>query len=183
MPVSGETYERVALEDPEGHWELECGRLRSKPTMAYAHNRTTTDLASQLLTQLDRREFEVRINAGQVRRSASQYYVPDVTVVAASDTMRYREHPEALEVYADPLPLVVEVWSPSTGEYDVDSKLPEYQRRGDLEIWRIHPYERTLIAWRRLADGTYSETLFTGGFVHPAALPDVQIDLDELFTM
>lgn len=30
-----------------------------------------------------------------------------------------------LEVYDTPLPLVVEVWSPSTGSYDVDAKVPE----------------------------------------------------------
>ena len=48
----------------------------------------------------------------------------------------------SLEVYEGPLPLVVEVWSASTGNYDVESKLLEYQRRGDLEIWRLHPYER-----------------------------------------
>jgi Uma2 family endonuclease len=77
--------------------------------------------------------------------------------------------------------LIVEVWSRSTGDFDVDAKLPEYQRRGDLEIWRIHPYERTLITWRRQADGTYNELLYTAGAVQPMALPDVTIDLDALF--
>ena len=33
MPVSAETYERVALEDPEGKWEPVCARLRRKPIM------------------------------------------------------------------------------------------------------------------------------------------------------
>jgi Uma2 family endonuclease len=86
-----------------------------------------------------------------------------------------------LEVYEDPLPLVVEVWSPSTGDYDVESKLVEYQRRGDLEIWLIHPYDHTLTAWRRQPDGSYAETRYDGGAVQPAALPDVTIDLDSLF--
>ena len=62
---------------------------------------------------------------------------------------------DVLEVYDQPLPLVVEVWSRSTGDYDVEEKLAVYQQRGDLEIWRIHPYERTLTAWRRLPDGSY----------------------------
>ena len=35
--------------------------------------------------------------------------------------MRQRaERAGRLEVYDDPMPLVVEVWSPSTGDYDVD---------------------------------------------------------------
>ena len=79
------------------------------------------------------------------------------------------------------MPLVVEVWSPSTGDYDVEEKLREYQRRGDLEIWRIHPYERTLTRWQRQPDGSYQESLIRTGSVHPAALPAVSIELDSLF--
>lgn len=63
----------------------------------------------------------------------------------------------------------------------MDEKLPEYQRRGDLEIWRIHPSERTLTAWRREPDGSYAESLYRGGTVHPVALPGVSIDLEALF--
>ena len=90
--------------------------------------------------------------------------------------------PGSVEIYTDPLPLVAEIWSQSTGNYDVTEKLAAYQRRGDLEIWRIHPYDRTLTAWRRQDDGAYTETLYRGGSVRPAFLPDVSIDLDTLFT-
>src|SRR5207245_1369382 len=87
-----------------------------------------------------------------------------------------------LEVFTSPLPLVVEVWSPSTGEYDVESKLPEYQARGDLEIWRVHPFDQTLTAWVRQPDGSYSETVHRSGMVRPTAVAGVQIDLDALFS-
>jgi len=66
---------------------------------------------------------------------------------------------------------VAEVWTPSTGEYDVDTKFAEYKLRGDLEIWRIHPYERTLIAWRRQGDRSYSESLYTTGDIAVESLP------------
>jgi Uma2 family endonuclease len=79
------------------------------------------------------------------------------------------------------MPLVVEVWSPSTGDTDVTDKLRECQERGDVEIWLLHPYERTLTAWRRQPDGSYTETHNTGGIVRPASLPGVAIDLDTLF--
>ena len=79
------------------------------------------------------------------------------------------------------MPLVVEVWSPSTGDYDVEEKLPEYQRRGDLEIWRLHPYDKTLIRWVQQPDGSYADSLLRGGSVQPAALPGVSIQLDSLF--
>jgi Uma2 family endonuclease len=88
---------------------------------------------------------------------------------------------QVLESYDTPLPLVVEIWSRSTGDYDIETKLREYQRRGDLEIWRIHPYERTLTAWRRQPDGSYAESFHTEGIVHPIALPNVTIELDRFF--
>ncbi|MGI8554273.1 MAG: Uma2 family endonuclease [Dehalococcoidia bacterium] len=182
MPISEQTFKRIALEDPEGKWELHCGRLRSKPGMTYWHNRCGWLLGVQLHAQLDPEQFEVRVDSGRARRPASTYYIPDVMVIPCALTQRWHEHPYALEAYSEPLPLVVEVWSPSTGEYDVDEKLPEYQRRGDLEIWRIHPYERSLTAWRRQPDGRYSESSYDGGVVEPIALAGVSIDLDTLFS-
>ena len=184
MPVSERTFLQVALEDPEGKWELHCGQLRGKPAMTYAHNQLAWELALQLGQQLDRRLFEVRLGMGHVRRSAESYYIPDVFVVPIELTEPLRGRADVLEAYDAPLPLVVEVWSPSTGAYDVETKLAEYQRRGDLEIWLIHPYERTLTAWRRAPDppqADYGELLFRDGVVRPIALPGVAIGLDTLF--
>jgi Uma2 family endonuclease len=63
----------------------------------------------------------------------------------------------------------------------VETKLVEYRRRGDLEIWRVHPYERTLTTWVRQSDGSYTETMYRSGRVRPSVLPGVEIDLDGLF--
>ncbi|HEY7036431.1 MAG TPA: Uma2 family endonuclease [Thermomicrobiales bacterium] len=181
MPVTEETYRRVALEDPEGHWELHNGRLREKPAMCYAHNFTMTYLGGQLIAQLDPKEFQVRINAGHLQRTGETCYIPDIIAFPTALADRLRDRPDALETYEVALPFVSEVWSLSTGGYDVDKKLPEYMKRGDLEIWRLHPFERTLTAWRRQPDGTYSESVYRGGLVQPVALPGVAIDLDALF--
>ena len=179
--VSESTYRRIALEDPDGQWELHCGALRQKPNMTVEHNYIGRRLHRFLIQQLDEREFDVVVNDGRVRRSAQNYYIPDVYVVPMDLIRPLRRRPDVLEAYEVPLPLVVEVWSPSTGAYDVEAKLVEYQRRGDREIWRIHPYERTLIAWRRQDDGSYTETLYTAGIVEPVALPNMRIDLEALF--
>jgi Uma2 family endonuclease len=180
MPVSEKTFRQLALEDPSGHWELYCGLLRQKPSMSAEHNRAAMYLAGQLIQQLDRHEFEVRVNMGHVHHTSGSYYIPDVLVIPA-DVVRPLRGQHVLEAYDRPLPLVVEVWSPSTGDYDVETKLLEYQRRGDQEIWRLHPFDRTLTAWRRQPDGSYLETRLAGGAVRPAALPGVTIDLDALF--
>ena len=182
MPVSEATYERVALESDSQTWELVCGRLREKPGMTSRHNQVARNLATELVVQLDRRQYTVSTDQAALRITSGSYHVPDLCVIPRTFVQRAdRERPSGLEVYADPLPLVVEVWSPSTGEYDVDRKLTEYQRRGDAEVWRIHQHERTLTAWRRVPDGRYTEALFTEGAVQPVALPGVSIALTELF--
>jgi Uma2 family endonuclease len=180
MRVDEETYRRIALEDPEGHWELVCGVLRRKPDMTVEHNDVVTRLFTRLASQLDENEFVIRANMGRAIRSPEHYYVPDLCVIPI-DLVRPLRGMRVLDAYAAPLPLVVEVWSPSTGDFDVDTKIPEYQARGDLEIWRIHPYEQTLTAWRRQPGGAYAETIYTRGIVQPFSLPNVRIDLSRLF--
>jgi Uma2 family endonuclease len=181
MPVSETTYRALSLEDPERQWELHRGRLREKPAMSYDHYFVTFELGYQIRSQIDTAAYQVRTNGPRVRRTDETYYIPDVIVYPTHLSALYRGKPNLLEVYDAPLPLIAEVWSPSTGDYDVNEKLPEYQRRGDLEIWRIHPFERTLTAWRRQPDGSYDETVIRGGKVSPVALPNVTIDLDALF--
>jgi Uma2 family endonuclease len=180
MPISEVEFRKRALEEPDEQWELHCGIPRRKPGMTAPHNRAMTRLAGFLLQQLDPKEFDVRCNSGHVRHTAERYYIPDVAVIPVALVLPWLDR-YALEFYDDPLPLVVEIWSPSTGDYDIETKLVSYQRRGDTEIWCIHPYERTLISWRRQADGSYTETAYGGGAVSPVALPGVVIDLDALF--
>ena len=180
MPVSEQTFEQLALEDDDTRWELICGKLREKPGMTMEHNDVADELYVQLRNQLQRSQFRVRVDAGYVRRTEANYLGPDVMVIPVAYRERLRGTMR-LETYGEPLPFVAEVWSPSTGGYDVDTKFPEYKARGDLEIWRLHPYEKTLIAWRRQADGSYSETRYDGGMVPVGSLPGVTIELEALF--
>ncbi|MGH2585646.1 MAG: Uma2 family endonuclease [Dehalococcoidia bacterium] len=181
MRVSVATYERVALEDTDHIWELVCGELVERPPMTTEHEELSAALARRLIVQLDERDYSVRANSGRRRVPSGNYRVPDVVVIPRDYVRRLQATPRTFEVYHEPMPLVVEVWSPSTGGHDVEDKLKEYQQRGDLEIWRIHPYERTLIAWRRQPDGSYTETLYTSGDVQSAFLPNVTIALESLF--
>ena len=181
MVVAAIDYARVVLDDPDGNWELHAGVMLRKPTMSFGHNHGMRELTYELMTQLDRTMFKVSTNATRVRQTETNVYIPDIMVIPVATMARDRQHRRDLEVYDEPLPLVVEVWSPSTGSYDVDAKLPTYQRRRDLEIWRLHPFDRTLTIWRRRDDGSYEETVHTGGIVRPMALPDVAIALDAHF--
>jgi Uma2 family endonuclease len=180
--ISFETYERVALEDSDEQWELVCGRLRAKPPMTVAHNDAELNLYDQLRAQLDPLLYRVRPNAARLRVSTGSFYIPDLVVVSTALHHRNAEQrPYGLELYEEPMPLVVEVWSPSTGDYDVNTKLREYRLRADSEIWLVHPYERTVTSWRRQPDGSYTESVHRDGQIAPAALPGVRIDLATLF--
>jgi Uma2 family endonuclease len=179
--ISGEAYERLALAEPDRKWELHDGYPREKPGMTAAHNWLGMKLGYTLMSQLDRSVYHVRIDSGRVRRPEATYFIPDVFVVPTAFVTPLLARQDVLEVYEQPLPLVVEVWSPSTGDYDIAEKLMVYQQRGDLEIWRIHPYERTLTAWRRQPDGSYEELVYREGVIYPTALPAVAIDLAALF--
>jgi len=182
MPVTAQTYELVALEDPEQKWELYDGQLQSKPEMTAEHNDVMSQLVHQLQNQLDQSMFRVRSNSSRVHVvDAESYFVPDVMVVPTSAFRARLGNPGRIEFYDIPLPLIVEIWSPSTGRFDVGAKLARYQEREDAEIWRIHPYERTLTRWIRQLNGEYTRHELTGGNIRLVALPDVTVNFDALF--
>jgi Uma2 family endonuclease len=123
----------------------------------------------------------VRTDDARVRRPGGTYFIPDVLVFPVELARPFRDLLDVLEVYDDPLPLIVEVWSRSTGDYDLTEKQAVYKERGDLEIWLIHPYERTLMSWVWQRDSSYRETVDRDGVVQAVALPGVTIDLEQLF--
>ena len=177
--ISEQAYEEFVMSGVEGIWELHDGVLVEKPGMSFRHGEIPVRLGHFLLSQLDWNEYSVVVEL-RVRRPTATVFVPDLMVVPVAYSEEIRDRP-VLAIYSEPLPLVVEVWSPSTGDYDLKAKVPVYQQRGDREIWHIHPYERTLTSWVRQADGLYRDTLYRGGIVRLASLPGVEIDLDRLF--
>jgi Uma2 family endonuclease len=178
--LSEQEYRELALGDDDHRWELWDGALVEKPLMSMKHEDVAAYLGLQLMNQLDRRVYRVNINGGRTRYTPRNFYIPDVVVIPAALKLPDEDEPDAFNAFAEPFPLVVEIWSKTTGGYDVEAKLPIYRERGDQEIWFIHPYEHTLTAWRRQPDGSYSEHHYTGGIVPVASLPGVSVDLDAL---
>jgi Uma2 family endonuclease len=176
------TGEETLLADPYYPWEVFDGQLVEKPIMSIEHDYVMHELCYELRRQIDPTVYWVRQNFTLVRRTSRNYMIPDVLVIPLAERERDRSRWRELSIYDRPIPLVVEVWSPSTGNYDVTFKLAEYRRRGDLENWFIHPLQRTLTIWRRRDDGEYDTEVVTTGIVRPFALPDVAIDLDALLT-
>ena len=179
--ISNEAYARLALAEPDRKWELWDGVPREKPGMTAAHNYFGAKLGFMLMSQLDWSSFEVRIDSVRVQRSQTTFFIPDLVVVPAEYVSDIFDEPGILESYSQPLPLSAEVWSRTTGDFDIGEKLRTYHRRGDAEIWFLHPYERTLRSSARQPDGKYFEALYREGLVRPHALPNVEIDLAVLF--
>lgn len=148
--------------------------------MTMEHNEESSELVRQLHLQLDPDRFSVRMNSSHIV-FGSDYYIPDVAVIGVEYLLLRRGQPTELEAYREPLPFVAEVWSRSTGGHDVDAKFPVYRERGDVEIWRAHPYSRIVTAWRRQLDGTYGEVILDNGSVTLHGLPGVVINLERLF--
>jgi len=169
------------LEETDGRSELYDGELREKPPMSVDHNQSVWELLRQLLPQLPPSIYQLRSNGGHLAVPGTNSFVPDLFVLPVETLARMTPEQRRFERYADPMPFVVEIWSPSTGSYAVDRKIPGYQVRGDLEIWRIRPFDRTVQIWRRQAKGGYAESLHLEGIVTLHALPQVRIDLEPLF--
>jgi Uma2 family endonuclease len=178
--LSEQEYRELALTEEGRLKELWDGVPREKPLMSMKHEDVASYLGAALINQLDRRDYRVNINGGRTRLNPRNYYIPDVVVIPAAYKVPFEDNPHAFNAFAEPLPLVVEVWSPSTGHYDMETKLRGYRERGDSEIWFIHPYDRTLTIWRKQPDGSYSEELFRSGVILAASLPGVGIDFDAL---
>jgi Uma2 family endonuclease len=178
--MSEEAYHAFVLSTMEARWELHDGVLVEKPGRTWEHASIVTELGFVLRNQLDRAAFRVFLGL-RVRHPPTTIFVPDVMVVPIHYGDPFRDRPDLLAIFDRPLPFVAEGWSPPEHGYDVDAKIPVYKERGDLEIWRIHPYERTVTSWQRQPDGSYREVGYRGGIVSIVAPLGVTIDLDALF--
>ena len=180
MPVSEATYRQLAVEDRESAWELVCGKLRQKPGMTLRHNSAGRVLAHVLQQQLPIDQFQVGYNSARLRLADGSHYIPDIVVIPVSAQLPHEDE-TGVEAYPEPMPLVVEVWSPSTGNYDAREKLEGYRRRGDAEVWLVDARERTVTAWKRGAEGSYSSRTYRREHLPVSSLPGVIVDMDAVF--
>jgi hypothetical protein len=104
---------------------------------------------------------------------------PDLMLTRSSEGYYNVKHPTAEDVF-----LLVEV-SDSTLEFDRSKKIPAYGRAGVPEVWIVNLVERTLEVYREPNYTGYAAktVLRSGDFAHPAAFPDVSVDLAALLKL
>jgi Uma2 family endonuclease len=121
--ISEQDYLELALNEPDRFWELWDGVPVEKPGMSMRHNAVAFYLGVQLANQLDQRFYRITVNGDRTRISPRTYYIPDLMVIPESYQAVFEPEGEMIGVHPDPLPLVDEVWSPTTGHYDLVVKL------------------------------------------------------------
>jgi Uma2 family endonuclease len=183
VSLSRQQFEQLVLDDPDRPWEIIRGNLREKPAMSFAHNRGSLELYDSQRAQLDKNRYLVSANLARLHNPHDTYVIPDVVVIPVDLTRDFRMRPRSVEIYTEPVPLLSEFLSSSTGKYDVEGKLEAYKERGDREIWIFDPDHRFLTAWRRRDDGGYDNLVIREGNISPIALPGVVISLDDVFAL
>jgi hypothetical protein len=117
------------------------------------HHDLACELAFRRRLALDPARDELRVNASRVRWSERNAFIPDGAVLPREQVVPQKGAGKRERSSAS-LPLVVEIWSPSTVGDDLDVKATTSTARGDAEIWRPHPDDRTLTRGIRQDDGT-----------------------------
>jgi Uma2 family endonuclease len=99
---------------------------------------------------------------------------PDM-VLFKTDTVVRKQHISPQEIY-----LVIEV-SDTTLKFDSGEKRRAYERAGIPEYWIVDIPAKTVRAFRLNRGARYEETRYQEGSIAVQAIPDVIVDLAELF--
>jgi Uma2 family endonuclease len=154
--------------------------VKEPPAPSRAHQEVVGELYYQVRLALKGKRwrayiapFDVRLpKAGEPDDLVDTVVQPDVIVVrdlAKLDKRGMRGAPD----------WVAEVLSPGTSSHDQKVKIPVYERAGILEVWLIHPTDRTLTI-HRLENDRYGSPIILElkGGTAISALPGVSIDWD-----
>lgn len=156
--------------------------VKEPPAPSPSHQELVGELYHQIRLALDRKSgrvyiapFDVRLpKAGEADDHVDTVVQPDVLIVrdlSKIDGRGMRGAPD----------WIAEVLSPTTASHDQILKLPIYERAGVLEVWLVHPTDRTLTIYR-LEGACYGRpiNLELQGRTAISAIPGVSIDWNRL---
>ncbi|MDA8065937.1 MAG: Uma2 family endonuclease [Thermaerobacter sp.] len=173
------TYEDYALLPDDGRrYELLEGEILVSPAPKTRHQM----VLQKLFKMVD--AWAEKGRAGTVLLAPCDMVLSPQTVLQPDLVFIARKHSGIItEDNVQGVPdLVVEVISPWSAERDRDWKRRVYERHGVPCYWIVDPEERRLTAYRRGADDFVLEAaLGAGGVFRPADLPELEIDLADLW--
>jgi Uma2 family endonuclease len=139
-PVSLAEYE--ALPDDGNRYELIDGVVYVSPAAVWLHQRVAARLQDLLVAAAPDDLAVVQTPGYQAGERT--LFVPDVVVS--------RDPAPGAKYVTEPLPLAVEVLSPSSRKYDRVTKLAAYDRAGVGAYWIVDPDEPSLLVFEREGD-------------------------------
>lgn len=156
--------------------------LREPPAPSRSHQELVGELYYQVRLALEGTSFrayiapfDVRLpKDGEADELIDTVVQPDVLIVCDLEKLDQRGMRGAPD-------WIAEVLSPTTASHDQTVKLRTYERAGVLEVWFVHPSDRTLTV-HRLEHGHYGRPIILElkGLIAIGAVPDVAIDWDLL---
>ena len=174
---------RLTLEDylklpDDQDYEIIEGALYVSPRARARHQHIANRLNNILFNELEDTGRGVVIpDADLIVDDRDTYVSPDL-MFFAGDRFAAVNPNEMLRIIPD---LVVEVLSPSTGDYDRTTKRDLYERLGVRHYWTVDGDRRALVEHVLQADGTYRErTVRAPEVFRPELFPDLEINLTQV---
>lgn len=159
--------------------------IREPPAPSRLHQELAGELYHQIRLALEGKPcrayvapFDVRLpKAGEADDQIDTVVQPDVLIVCDLKKLDGRGMRGAPD-------WIAEVLSPTTASHDQIVKLPIYERAGVLEVWFVHPADRTVSTYR-LDGERYARPVILElkGRMAISAIPDVSVDWDRLPAM
>lgn len=159
-PVPLSWLDEVPDDDPN-RYEIIDGRVYVSPPPVFGHQSALTRLVV-LLDAVKPDGFEVVGGVG-FQVGERTVLVPDLVVT--------HPHPYDTKYVTDPLPLAVEVISPSSRRHDRVRKLRVYSRAGVGAYWIVDPAEPSLLVFERQGDRLAETARVRGDEAYAATLP------------
>jgi Uma2 family endonuclease len=164
--------------------EIVHGESRVMPPAIKNHVYLVERLADALRVHLDRREYYVTIaGAGLgIARVPLTYRAPDLMLLRTAALRQDRAKTAQNDPYIWAVPeLIVECLSPSNRKGSIQELLADYARIAAPEVWLLDPKLPQFTSYR-YESGALKPWLATeSGLVTPLLLPNVAVDLAELW--
>ena len=173
---------------PDGErWELIDGEAyMMSPAPSRKHQEISIELASQFHVFLKGKPcrvydapFDVRLpqHADQPDDEIETVVQPDIVVVCDRSKLDDKGCKGAPD-------LVIEILSPSTSKMDMQNKFFLYQRVGVKEYWLVHPFDKTVMVFRRNDQNEFgrAEMYASDDRVSVPLLGELIIDLKDVFS-
>jgi Uma2 family endonuclease len=170
---------------PENRFEeIVHGESRIMPPADKKHVDLIEELSDILRAQLNKRDYRIT-DAGVglgIERVPLTYRIPDLMVFQTAEYRRDRAETAQNDPYIWVVPeLIVECLSPSNRRGAIRELLADYARIAVPEVWLLDPKLPQFTSYRYEAGVLKLWMSLESGQVTPLLLPNVVVDLDELW--